>query len=306
MKFINLKTRTEENAILFPSVLCVGNFDGVHIGHRQLVEEVRKQVPALKKAYPNIVSGAWFFDSTSYKHAPEIYTLDEKLDAFESLGLDYAVIADFDEMKYMSPEEFVAQILRKECQCVFAVCGENFRFGSKAAGSASDLARLMQGNADIVTLLTDEEKIVSSTYIRELLSNGDIENANRLLDSRYSLTAPIVHGKALGRTLGLPTINQFSEDKNLILKSGIYCTVCTIDGKKFYGVTNVGIRPTVNDSEIKNIETHIIDYSGDCYGKLVKVEFVSRLRDEIKFTSLDELKSQILSDINNTKKYFKI
>lgn len=305
MRFINLRTRAEES-LSFPSVLCIGNFDGVHLGHRQLVDSVLEKARILKQKYPEIVSGAWFFDSNFYKHTAEIFTIDEKLDIFASLGLDYAIIANFNEIKNTSPEDFVRQILQNDCKCVFAVCGENFRFGTKASGSANDLVEIMNGNAEIVTLLTDCERVVSSTYIRELLANGDIENANRLLSSNYSLISCVVHGKALGRKLGIPTINQFSEDKELILKNGIYCTKCTIDGELYYGVTNVGIRPTVDATDQKNIETHLIGYDGDCYDKLVKVEFLSRLRDEIKFDSVDELRLQIQKDLINTKKYFKI
>ena len=306
MRFINLKTKTEEAFVSHPTVLCLGNFDGVHIGHRQLVDSVLKKQNELKFEYPDIVSGAWFFDSNFYKTTEEIYSISEKLDIFASLGLNYAFIANFDEMKGLSPSSFVYDVLKRNCNCVHAVCGENFRFGAKASGDPRMLCDLMCQNATVVPLLTFDSDIVSSTYIRALLAAGAIEKANSLLNEHYSICELVVHGKALGRQLGIPTINQNIQSKTLILKNGIYATTCTFDGKKYFGVTNVGIRPTVEDTKHKNIETYIINFNDDCYGKYVKIEFVHRIRDEMKFDSVESLKSQIEKDIANTKEYFKI
>ena len=305
MRFINLKTKTEVSSIDSPTVLCLGNFDGVHIGHRQLVDAVLQTRQSLSQNIPSILSGAWFFDSTFYKNADEIYSLEEKLNMFETLGIDYAIIADFNEMKSLSPFDFVNIILKEQCNCIHAVCGENFRFGAKAAGDCNSLIQLMNNNATVVPLLSEDNNIISSTYIRSLLSNGDIQKANSLLSTNYSITETVVYGKQLGRTLGIPTTNQNIESKKLILKNGIYVTICTIDNEQYYGVTNVGIRPTVDDNGHKNIETHIIDFHGDCYGKIIKVEFVSRIRDEMKFDNIDDLKAQINKDINTTKEFFK-
>lgn len=306
MKFINLKTRAEEAFISSPSVLCLGNFDGVHVGHRQLVATVVARCQFLKAYIPNILSGAWFFDRGSYKSCEDVYTTEEKLDAFASLGLDYAIIADFDEMKTLSPEIFVNEILVEECKCVHAVCGENFRFGRYASGDSNKLISLMNGNTTVVPLYSEDGRIVSSTLIRKLLEVGDIKRANALLSSHYSITEPVIHGKALGRRIGIPTINQDIQSKELILKSGIYGTVCTIDNQRYYGVTNVGVRPTVESTEVKNIETFILDFDRDCYGKPIKVEFIFRVRDEMRFESIDELKEQIQKDVLTVKSYFNI
>lgn len=306
MRFINLKTKTEMASISQSTILCLGNFDGVHLGHRQLVDVVLKKQPTLKQTCHNIATGVWFFDSNFYKNTDEIYSLDEKLDVFTSLGLDYAIIADFEELKTLSPIDFVHKILIEQCHCVHAVCGENFRFGSKAMGNSHTLLELMNKNATVVSLLTKDNTVVSSTYIRSLLAKGDVEQVNILLANNYSITETVVYGKQLGRTLGLPTINQNINSKTLILKNGIYATICTIDGKHYYGVTNIGTRPTVDNSNQKNIETHIIDFKDDCYGKEIKVEFIARLRDEMKFNNVDELKYQINQDITATKQIFHI
>ena len=310
MKFINLKTRVEEQQLPSSTVLCIGNFDGVHIGHRQLVASVINQQQNLSKAHPNLLRGAWFFDSNSYKGADEIYSLEEKLNTFTSLGLDYVIIADFNVMKNLSPEEFVYDVLKTKCKCIHAVCGDNFKFGSRASGDSKKLYELMNGNASVIPLFSiydnslEDDIIVSSTYIRSLLSNGEIEKANVLLNKNYSICETVIHGKALGRTIGIPTINQNITTKKLLLKSGIYGTICDVNGRKFWGVTNVGVRPTVDDSKIRNIETFIIDYNANCYDENVKIEFIFRIRDEIKFDDVDALKSQINRDIETTKEYF--
>ena len=304
MRFIDLKTKIEVSTITHPTVLCLGNFDGVHIGHRQLVDEVLKKHRTITNIESSVVTGAWFFDSNFYKNTDEIYSLDEKLNVFTSLGIDYAIIADFNDMKSLSPTNFVNDILIKQCNCVHAVCGENFRFGAKAAGDSHTLIQLMNGNATIVPLLTTDNNVISSTYIRCLLSSGDIEKANALLSANYSITETVIYGKQLGRKLGIPTINQNIESKTLILKNGIYSTICTIDNKKYFGVTNVGMRPTVDLNASKNIETHILDFQEDCYGKAITVEFVHRIRDEIKFNNIDDLKARIQKDIEITKEYF--
>jgi len=311
MIFVNLKTGEKADALPSGSVLCLGNFDGVHIGHRQLVAAVLSKYEQIKENNKDLICGAWFFDSAFYKNTGEIYSVNEKLCVFSELGLDYAIIANFDELKSLSPEAFVNEILKCKCKCVHAVCGENFRFGSKAAGDHRTLTKLMNGNTTVVPLLSvnngmegNDSVIVSSTYIRSLLADGNVSKANSLLGKPYQVIETVIHGKALGRKLGIPTINQNVQSKAFILKNGIYSTVCTVDGIKYFGVTNVGVRPTVDNNGHKNIETHIIDFDGDCYGKSVKIEFISRLRDEMKFESIEALKTQINKDILATKYYF--
>lgn len=303
MRYIDLKTKGEIESLPSDSVLCIGNFDGVHIGHRQLVDAVLSSYRMLS-GERDVICGAWFFDSSSYKSMRDIFTVEEKLDIFAELGLEYAVIADFDEVRGLSPNRFVNEILRTDCRCIHAVCGENFRFGAMAAGDAVMLSEMMLGNATIVPLLSFRGDTVSSTRIRELLEKGLVEEASLLLGSRYSVCERIVHGKALGRTIGIPTINQNITQKELLISRGTYATVCTLRGERYYGVTNFGTRPTVESSERKNLETYIIDFSGDCYGEDVKIEFASRLRDEMRFDSVESLRDQIEKDIESTRSYF--
>ena len=158
----------------------------------------------------------------------------------------------------------------------------------------------MDGNASVVPLFKVNGVTVSSTEISALLERGEIESANDLLGERFYVCGPVLHGKALGRTIGYPTVNQ-SIPSSFPLKSGIYATFCYVDERIYTGVSNVGVRPTVEDTEAKNLETYIIDFSEDCYGKMLRIEFISRLRDEIRFSSLDALREQIAKDVQAAK-----
>lgn len=291
MKFINLSSLCEGGSLPDACVLCLGNFDGVHLGHRQLV----KTALDYKHSHPSVLCGAWLFADLSYKSAPSIYSVEQKLYELAQLGLNCAFIADFNEVKDLSPADFVNGILKAQCHCVHAVCGENFRFGKGASASADMLLSLMNGHASVVPLFKIAENTVSSTAVRAFLQEGDTISASSYLGRDYSVSLPVIHGKELGRSLGFPTINQDAPE-GFLLKKGVYATVCEIDGLEYAGVTNVGVRPTVDSFAHENIETHVIGFSGDCYGKTVKISFVERIRDEMRFDSLDELIRQISDD----------
>ena len=195
------------------SVLCLGNFDGIHIGHQALINETLRIRSELSLSRPGIKSGVWFFKKSPFeiiskKHLPHIIDFDSKLRTFAELGLDLAYIYEYEEIGNFSPEQFVENVLKKECGCVFAVCGYNFKFGKNASGDANTLSTLMGGNTSVVIRVTLDGKPVSSSEIRRLISEGDVETASFLLGRKYSITGKVLHGKQLGRKLGIPTINQ--------------------------------------------------------------------------------------------------
>ncbi len=290
------------------SVLCLGNFDGIHLGHRRLVTETIRQKETLSPLYDGLVSGAWFFRAPPSEiltgtPVPQIMTLQEKLEKFASLGLDCAYLADFGDIYTLSPEDFVQNILKQNCRCIFAVCGFNFHFAHRGTGNAEVLARLMDGKAHIVDCFTDEGEAVSSSRIRSLLQAGDVTAAARLLGDDFTLTAPVMHGKHLGRTLGIPTVNQFFPVGAILPKNGIYITKTHVRGAVYRSVSNIGIRPSVEHTDTVNCETHIIGFEGDVYGEILTVEFVARIRDEMTFSTLDELVAQIRKDIKTAKEY---
>lgn len=292
------------------TVLCLGNFDGVHKGHRALIQETVKLKNQLSSRYPDIKSGAWFFERApleviSGSTVPMLSDLDRKLRIFSSLGLDFAFICSFEDIGGLSPEAFVADILKKDCGCIFAVCGYNFRFGKNAAGSPDTLNDLMEGNSLTVNEISYNGKAVSSSLIRNYIAEGCIEEANALLQRNYSFSAEVIYGKQLGRTLGIPTINQLLPKGLAAPQNGIYISYAVINGKRYKSVTNFGCRPSVNDGSFINCETHIIDFNGDLYGQVVEIEFIKIIRREKKFDSVDALKEQILNDILEAKEYFK-
>lgn len=309
MTVINLHTLQIESPSA-STVLCLGSFDGVHIGHRTLAKETVRRKNELSEKYSELKSGAWFFERAPLeiitgKAQPHITDFEQKLALFAELGLDYAFVYGYEEIGVYSPEKFVSDVLKKECRCIFAVCGYNFKFGKGAAGDAALLLRLMDGNAAIIDKVSLDGQNVSSSEIRKLIADGDMELANALLGRNHFICNEVVHGKHLGRRLGIPTINQKIPDGFATPQKGIYISRALIDGKYYDSVSNVGFRPSVEDTAFMNCETHIIGFDGDLYGQKIKVEFLKRLRDEKKFDNIDGLRAQILTDIEQTKEYFR-
>ena len=288
------------------TVLCLGNFDGVHLAHRQLMKaacDMRDQLPT------PAASGVFCFQipSSNYLFADppaQLCSLEQKLHRFRDCGIEYAFLVDFPSVKELSPEEFVSEILLKKCHCRGAVCGFNYRFGKYGAGMPLQLKALLGHPVEICSEVFLEGETVSSTRIRRLLAEGRIEQANRLLTVPYGITATVLHGKALGRQWGFPTVNQQFPQGVQIPKHGVYLSVCTVDGVSYGGVSNIGSRPTVENKAAVNCETYLLDFSGDLYGKELTVSFLKFIRPEQHFDSVAELKAQIQADVTTAKGYF--
>ncbi len=311
LSFVSLGSGKEaEMSSLPPLVLAIGNFDGVHLGHKQLICSAVSFADELRKNGEDARSGVFCFstppaDLLMDSPPPHITTLEEKLSFFAALGADYAVICDFPSVKDTEAEDFVG-ILKEKCSCRAIMCGFNFRFGKMGKGTPSLLTKnkFFGEDAFVFDAVMDNGSPISSSRIRQAVMDGDIESANRLLGHPFSITGKVLHGKALGRSLGMPTINQSFATNALIPKSGIYISSVKIGEKKFSAVTNIGKRPTFEKSDIINCETHIIDFSGDLYDENISTELHSRIRDEKKFSSPAELISTIEQDILTAKKYF--
>lgn len=309
MTVINLHTLSED-VLPKKTVLCLGNFDGVHIGHQKLILETVNAKDKLSLANDNIYSGVLFFKGSPKElitgtSVPLIINQIDKLKLFKGLGLDYAIVLDFENVMDMAADDFVSKILISELGCIHAVCGYNFTFGKKAAGHADDLLRLMNGNATIIDKVSVNGIDVSSSKIREFISKGNVALVNLLLGRNYSISGTVIHGKKLGRAIGIPTINMQIDKGYAVLKNGIYISKVRINGTLFEAVSNIGIRPSVKDNDLINCETHIIGFDGDLYGENLSVEFLEFIRDEKRFDSIIELKNQIIKDINTAKEYFK-
>lgn len=303
MDIIRISNVTE-NELILPSVLCLGSFDGVHIGHVALLKEAQTTCKALKARYNGIVLGVWTFSSSPYKSAATITNFEEKAEIFESLGIEKLYVSEFEDVRGMSPEDFVNEILIKKCGCIHAVCGYNFKYGANAGGNIDTLSTSFHGNITVIPPVTSNGITVSSTEIRSAVSNGEIERAAEMLGRKYSITSEVIHGYAIGTKLGFSTANQAFFDNQLIPSYGVYITRCIIDGQSFPSVSNVGVRPTFGDGHAPRCETHIIGFSDNIYGKKVKVEFIKFLRPEMTYDSPALLADRISKDIAAAKQYF--
>ncbi|MBR4720850.1 MAG: bifunctional riboflavin kinase/FAD synthetase [Clostridia bacterium] len=272
------------------TAICLGDFDGVHTGHRQVLLEASK-------------TGDWgvlLFTHNS-KGEKEILTLLEKLAVLKKLGAKYAVSADFkEELKEKSPEEFV-QIL-KELKVKSVAVGYDYRFGKNAVGDIPLLKSLCSEYG--MEVVTAEAKTfggepVKSTKIRELIKSGDIKKANILLGSPYMISGKVCKGLGNGTDMGIPTANIEAQKDKLLPKDGVYSG--SVGGKK--AVINVGKNPTFS-AEKRTVEVHIIGEKEDLYGKSLTVEFLDRIRDEIKFRDKNDLILQIKKDIKSVKEEF--
>ena len=286
------------------SAVALGNFDGVHIGHAELIKHITER----KDMYSCVYTFRRHPQSVlSENSAVKILTDNsQKEGILRSLDVDYLCFDEFSDVRYMSPTDFIDSVLIDKLNCGFAVCGYNYRFGKNGAGDSEFLKRYLNEKGiecTIVPPVTYGNLPVSSTKIRFLIENGDTETALNLLGRPYYLKLPVIHGMEIGRTIGIPTINQKIPPYSVCPKKGVYVCLTKIDGKEYPSVCNVGTKPTVNGKDLL-AETHIIDYSGFLYGKTVEVAFYKHLRDEKKFSDINELKRAIENDVESAKKYF--
>lgn len=293
-----------ENKNSRPCVMALGFFDGVHLGHRSVLEKVCAEAQKL-----GAISAVFTFtdnkNNGKKSQAGEIYSASRRCEIFEELGIDFVLMPDFTDFSGLSPEEFV-DVLTKRFSAVAFVCGNDFQFGKNAVGDAQLLEKLSYergARTFIVDELFIDGQSVSSTRIREALKSGDIKTANKLLGSPYSICAEVVGGKHLGTEVLYPTINQTFSEGGALLKFGVYASRATYNGKTMPSVTNIGICPTIGDQRAPASETYIIDADIDLYGKRVKVQLLEYLREEKKFESISALKSQIEADIEAARKF---
>lgn len=286
--------------------VALGLFDGVHQGHRTVITRAvqaagesllpvvlsfstRHAIPANKKDYSTIITD-------QIKHS-----------IFEKLGIRILMEPDFVDIREYSAREFVRDILADKLGARQVVCGYDYHFGKNASGTVErleELGALYGIEVTVMPPLMDEGQPVSSTRIRGCIQKGEIETANRLLGYDYCFDFPVTDGAKLGRTIGVPTINQMFKPEFLIPKFGVYASYMTIGHRKYFGVTNVGIKPTVHNTSFPLAETHIIGFEGDLYKKRIKVHLVEYLRGEQRFSGIPELKAAIQENINYVREHY--
>ena len=291
-------------------VIALGFFDGVHLGHgallRRAAEEAKKRgcesaVFTFDRPPKEVITGV---------PCPLINSPEDRAALVKRLyGIDEMLMVPFDDEMRTTPwDRFVTDILVGRYGAVHLVAGHDHHFGHRNQGSPELLrekcAELGLG-CDIIPAVTLDGVTVSSTHIRKLLEEGDVETARAFLGHPHVLTQTVGHGRQLGRTIGIPTANLVAPPHVLLPKRGVYAAKITLpDGRAFGGVTNVGVRPTVNNGQDVTVEPWILDFDGDLYGQAIRVEFYRRLRDERKFESLDALRSQIETDAGKTREAY--
>lgn len=299
---------TDNARIARPTALTLGVFDGLHLGHQLIMRTVVERARAID-AVPTVIT----FDPhpRALLHPesapPLLQTFDQKIEALGVLGIEQTIVIRFDkEFSQVRAEEFLRTVIadRLHAKEVYLGCG--FAFGHNREGNI-ELLRAASQNlgffADEVPELRLRGRRVSSSRIRELLQQGRVNNSRRMLGRPYGVEGMVVRGAERGAGLGFPTANLHPQNR-VIPRSGVYVTATLIEGQWRRSVTNIGTRPTFDSNNQSSVETFVMNWSGDLYGDVLRVRFLHRLRDEKKFSSVDELKSQIDRDVNRAHDYF--
>lgn len=290
-------------------VLTIGNFDGVHLGHQAVVKKLSEKGRELKLPVVVMIFEPQPLEFFLGENAPPRLTrLREKAIQLNKLPVDDLIIVRFNkQLANFDPEGFVGQFLVKGLNVKHLVIGDDFRFGKSRKGDFDLLKK--QGGIygftveDTGSLLAEGER-VSSTLIRKVLADGDLERAKKLLGYGYSVNGRVVHGDKRGRTMGYPTANILLFRKNVPISGVFAVTVTGIDNSEYEGVANLGIRPTIDGDKKISLEAHLFGFDQDIYGKNVTVQFIKKIRSECRFRSVDELKAQIVNDVAEAKAVF--
>ena len=284
------------------TAVAMGLFDGVHFGHRSVI----KRAVEIAEENIGIAPAVFTFETASVTSKGDNgveYLLSRELkhELIGRLGVKYIYSPDFMNFKNLSAEEFVELVLCDKLMARYVICGEDFRFGKNASGNVEILDKLCRKRGITVIIVPPVKEEggvrISSTMIRNLVKEGRISEANKLLGARFQFRLPVMYGHQIGRTLDFPTINQYLKKRQVMPKYGVYASVAEFMGRVYPAVTNIGMKPTVANTEVPVAESYIVGFDGDLYGETVKISLVDFIRPEIKFDSLEQLKNQIAQDV---------
>ncbi len=300
--------RVRETERTFPNVvLTLGSFDGVHLGHRVIIDRVVERAKVAKCTAAILTMKPHPREFFSPEHAPNLLTCDtKKLELFDQAGIGVVFVLAFDaETAAMSPQDFVEQILHERCGAKHMVVGHDCRFGKGAKG---DFAFLVETGAtfgftveQVPALIVDGER-VSSTLIRERILQGDLADAERFLGRKYSIVGEVIHGRGIGEKIGFPTAN-IKPHHSATPAQGVYIAEAVVRGKRLPAAVNIGIAPTIRHEDL-TIEAHLLDFHEDIAGESIEIVFHRRVRPEMKFNSIGALIEQIAKDVGETRAYF--
>jgi riboflavin kinase/FMN adenylyltransferase len=286
------------------TLLTIGVFDGVHAGHRYLLEKLQQRA-----AEKNLLSGVVTFNphpqSILHPHdqLPWLSDVEDRIKTFQELGIDIVAVLTFTpKVAQLSAREFIS-LIKKQIRMRGIVVGPDFTLGRGREGNIKllrALGREMKFSVEVIPPYTINGEVVSSTLIRQALVQGDMRKVERLMGRYFHLRGKVITSDKRGRVLGFPTANLDIKPQQALPGNGIYATIAQVDGKRFPSATNIGIRPTFGEGK-KMVETHLLNYKGDLYSKEIRVEFVQKLRDEQRFPSTEELKIQIEKDVRKVE-----
>lgn len=290
---------TTEFQIEEPTAISLGKFDGLHQGHQLLVDRI------LKKKKEGLASLIFTFD---FGERPVLTLKEERRELLRREHVDYLVECPFvPALSHMEPEDFVQEVLKKRLHAKYLAVGTDFRFGYQRKGDYHLLQEMSEScgfQVEVVDKACWRGREISSTFIREELEQGHMELVNQLLGYAYSVTGEVLHGRQIGRTLGMPTTNLLPKEHKLLPPNGVYATRTVIAGEVFEGVTNIGYKPTVGGETRKGVETYLFDLDRNLYGETIQVQFYGYERPERRFSGLEALKAQIESDTAWGREFF--
>lgn len=289
-----------------PSAAALGKFDGVHLGHRRLLNQVLEQK---KRGLQAVVftfdtSAASFFGGEE----KELSTREEKRAVFSQMGID--VLIEFPLNKDTAatpPVDFLSRYLAKQMRAACICAGPDISFGKGGAGNARLLAQYAEQfgyQVELIEKVRVDGEAVSSTRVREAVRAGRMQDAARMLGAPYSVSGKVVHGRALGRRLGMPTANLLPDDSKLLPPNGVYYSETLLNGKSYRGITNVGCKPTVSEERVMGVETYLYDFEGEIYDRDMKVALLAFRRAERAFDSVEALRRQIGEDVEAGRNAF--
>lgn len=300
MTAMKIIKETTEFHIEEQTAVAIGKFDGIHIGHRRLLEQVLAQKKKGLKAciFTFDPPPSQFF---GMGEAKELTSREEKRHLFARIGIDVLVEFPLNEKTAaITPQSFIRDVLAGQLWAGFIAAGTDVSFGDKGAGNSSLLEAMQKEcgyRLEIIDKVCYKGREVSSTYVREKIREGSMEEAFHLMGGPYPVYGQIVHGRKIGRTIGMPTINQLPPEGKLLPPNGVYFSEVEIEGRRYKGITNIGSKPTVSKVPVIGVETYIYNFNQEIYGDMAEVRLYAFKRPEQKFSGIEELKKQMKEDI---------
>ena len=292
---------------VYKGAVAIGKFDGIHIGHQALLNRI------INKKKDNMLAIVFTFSPSPEEFfrgqlLPVIDTVEEKRENFEHMGVDILIEYPLTkESASISPQDFMQKVLVEKLHAGYVVSGKDLSFGNKGLGNSRMLTAFARENDfqyEMIDKVCVDDKEVSSTAVRNAIAEGSMESASKMLGRDYQIGGEVVHGRALGRTMQMPTINVIPSKQKLLPPSGVYATITLLEGRELMGVTNIGYKPTVSNEMKIGVETHLFDFNEDIYGKHVVVKILHFIRSEMQFDGIDSLMKQMAADSEQARGYF--